>query len=201
MKLNPYYDKRDRLLQVRGRLQYSDLPEGMKHQIIVPHRHPVVKEIIQSVHKELLRVGPESTLSVLRQANWLTKGRCEVKRVLGKCLVCQRQRVGPCSQKMAPLPSERVSSSSAFTQSTKAYICIFRCASSGITHLEFTSDLSTDEFFQALIHMISRRGLRSTVWSDNAKTFKSADREIQQLFTQESSAYRTKWIKKSSRLN
>ena len=103
------------MLQVRGRLQYSDLPEGMKHPIIVPHGHAVVKEIIQSVHKELLRAGPDSTLSVLRQANWLTKGRREVKRVLGKCLVCQRQRVGPRSQKMAPLPSERVSSSSAFT--------------------------------------------------------------------------------------
>ena len=114
LKMDPYYDKRDRLLQVRGRLQYSDLPEGMKHPIIVPHGHPVVKEIIQSVHKELLRTGPESTLSVLRQANWLAKRRGEVKRVLGKCLVCQRQRVRPPSQKMAPSPSERVSSSSAF---------------------------------------------------------------------------------------
>ena len=85
--------------------------------------------------------------------------------------------------------------------STKAYICIFRCPSSGMTQLEFTSDLSTDVFFRALIRMISRRGLCGTIWSDNAKTFKSADREIQQLFTQESSACRSKWIKKSSRLN
>ena len=66
-----------------------------------------------------------------------------------------------------------------------------------MTHLELTSDLSTNEFFQALIRMISRRGLRSTInWSDNAKTFKSADREIQQLFTQESSADRRLWDKK-----
>ena len=86
----------------------------MEHPIILPHGHPVVKEIIQSVHKELLRAGPESTLSVLRQANWPTKGRREGKTVLGKCLVCQRQRVGPCSHKMAPLPSEWVSSFSAF---------------------------------------------------------------------------------------
>ena len=87
----------------------------MKHQIILLHGYPVVKEVIQSVHKELLHAGPESTLSVLRQANWLTKARRKVKRVLGKCLVCQRQHVGPRSQKMAPLPSEWVSSSSAFT--------------------------------------------------------------------------------------
>ena len=115
LKLDPYYDERDRLLQVRGRLQHSDLPEGMKHPIILLHGHPVVKEIIQRVHKELLRAGPESTLSVLRQGNCLTKRRREVKRVLGNCLVCRLQRVGPRSQKMAPLPSEWVSSSSAFT--------------------------------------------------------------------------------------
>ena len=121
----------------KRRLQYSELPEGMKHPVILLHGHTVVKEIIQSVQKELLHAGPESTLSVLRQANWLTKGRREVKRVLGKCLVCQRQHVGPRSQKMALLPSEWVPSSSAFTlrspTSTKAHICIF--ASSGMTHL------------------------------------------------------------------
>ena len=53
-----------------------------------------------------------------------------------------------------------------------------------------TSDLTTNEFFQALIRMISRRGLCKTIWSDNAKTFKSADRQLQQLFTPESSADR-----------
>ena len=119
--------------------------------------------------------------------------------------------VGPCSQKMALLPSERVSWSPAYTHvgihfagplfvrgsptSTKAYICIFTCASSRMTHREVTNDLSANEFFHALIRMISSRGLCSTIWSDNAKTFKSADREIQQLFTQESSASRRPWDK------
>ena len=67
--------------------------------------------------------------------------------------------------------------------STKAYICIFISTSSRKTHLEFASDLSTNQFFQALIRLISRRGLCSTIWSDDAKTFKRVDREIQQLFT------------------
>ena len=57
-------------------------------------------------------------------------------------------------------------------------------------------DLSTNKIFQALIRMINGRWLCSTIWSDNAKTFKSADREIQQLFTQESSADRRLWDKK-----
>ena len=59
-----------------------------------------------------------------------------------------------------------------------------------MTHREVTNDLSANEFFHALIRMISRRGPCGTIWSDNAKTFKSADREIQQLF-----AIRRPWDK------
>ena len=80
--------------------------------------------------------------------------------------------------------------------STKAYICAFTYACSRLTNLNLTSDLSTNKFFRALIRMINGRWLCSTIWSDNAKTFKSADREIQQLFTQESSADRWLWDKK-----
>ena len=148
------------------------------------------------MHKKLLHAGPESTLSVLRQEIWLTKGRREVKRDLGKCVFRQRQRVGD----GAITIGEGVIISSLHScrnrpmfvrenpSSTKAYICTFTYACSRMTHLKLTSDLSTNEFFQALIRMISGRWLCSTIWSDNAKTFKSADREIQQLFTQESSA-------------
>jgi len=35
LKLDPYYDKKDQLLRVGGRLQYSDLPEGTKNPIIL----------------------------------------------------------------------------------------------------------------------------------------------------------------------
>lgn len=88
LKLDPYFDKKDRVLRVGGRLQHSDLPEQTKHPIVLPHGHPVVEKIIQSVHNELLHAGPENTLSVLRQNIWLTHGRREVKIVLTKCLAC-----------------------------------------------------------------------------------------------------------------
>ena len=144
------------------------------------------------MHEQLLHAGPESTHSVLQQEIWLTKGRREVKRVPRKCLVCQRQRVGPCSQKMTPLQSERVSSSPAFTHvgidfagplfvlggptSTKAYICIFACASSRMTYLELTIDLSTNEFFQTLIRMTSptmQRCSRVPTARSNSCSYKS----------------------------
>ena len=103
---------------------------------------------------------------------------------------------------MAPLPSERVLFSPPFTHvgidfagplyvqgnsgPHKSYVCIFTCASSRMVHLELTSDLSTNAFLQALNRMISRRGLCNTIWSDNAKAFKSADRQIRKLYKSQS---------------
>ena len=157
---DPYYDKRNQSLLVGGRFQSTN--SAIKHLIILPQGHPVVAKIMQSVNKKLLHSGPESALSVLWQEIWLTKGRREVKSVLGNYLVCQRPRVDLCLQKMEPLPLGSELSSPAFTHvridfagplfvwgsptSTKTYICIFTSASSRMTHLELTSNLSTNEY-------------------------------------------------------
>jgi len=75
----------------------------------------------------------------------------------------------------------------------KSYVCIFTCASSRMVHLELTSSQSTNEFLQAFNRMISRRGICSTVWSDNAKTFKCADRKIRRLYKSQSSNSNKSW--------
>ena len=66
LKLDPYYDKGDKVIRVGGRLQFTDLPEENKHQIILPHEHPAVARLIQDVHRQMLHAGPETALSVLR---------------------------------------------------------------------------------------------------------------------------------------
>ena len=209
LKLDPYYDIEDQVIRVGGRLQFADLPEENKHQIILPHGHPAVAKLIQDVHKQMLHAGPETVLSVIRQKIWLTQGRREAKRVIRTCVPCQRQRVGPSTQKMGPLPEERVSTSLPFTHIgtdfagplyvkdgssvKKAYVCVFTCASSRMVHLELTNGLTTDEFLQAFSRMTNRRGLCRTVWSDNAKAFKAASREIKKLYDQPKSQSQSLW--------
>ena len=114
LKLDPYYDKTDHVITVGGRLQFADIPEETKHQIILPHGQAEVAKMILDVHKQMLHAGPETLLSTLRQRIWITQGRCEVKRIIRKCVICQRQRVGPCGQRMGPLPKERVTPSPPF---------------------------------------------------------------------------------------
>ena len=88
LKLDPYYDREDQVIRVGGRLQFADLLEQTKHQVILPHGHPEVAKMVLDLHKIMLHAGPESILSTLRQKIWLTQERQEVKRVIKRCVAC-----------------------------------------------------------------------------------------------------------------
>ena len=64
----------------------------------------------------------------------------------------------------------------------KAYICLFTCYSSRALHLELVHDLSTEGFIRCLRCFVVRRGCPTSITSDNAKTFKRADKELGDLF-------------------
>lgn len=115
VKLDPQFDQTKKLLVVGGRLQFAQIPEEAKHQIIIPYDDPVIEKLIMHLHVKACHAGPETTLAILHQRFWLTQGRREVKRVLRKCLTCKRWQTQPVQQKMAPLPAERVQIAPPFT--------------------------------------------------------------------------------------
>ena len=49
-------------------------------------------------------------------------------------------------------------------------------------HLELVSNMTTVRFLLALRRMVARRGMCSIIWSDNAKTFKCAKKELQRCW-------------------
>lgn len=55
---------------------------------------------------------------------------------------------------------------------TKGYICVLVCFATKAIHIELTSELTTDNFLACFKRFISRRGLPSEVFCDNAGTFK-----------------------------
>ena len=65
---------------------------------------------------------------------------------------------------------------------SKAYVCLITCAVTRAIHLELVPDMTTDAFIRAFRRFISRRGTCSVVHSDNAATFKCADRVIKQSY-------------------
>eukprot|EP00112_Aurelia_sp_Birch-Aquarium-sp1_P019023 Seg4627.3 transcript_id=Seg4627.3/GoldUCD/mRNA.D3Y31 product="hypothetical protein" protein_id=Seg4627.3/GoldUCD/D3Y31 len=67
----------------------------------------------------------------------------------------------------------------------KAYICLFTCSTSRAVHLEVAPDLTTQAFLRCFKRFIARRGLPVTIRSDNAQTFRRANKELIAIFESE----------------
>ncbi|GBM03662.1 hypothetical protein AVEN_134896-1 [Araneus ventricosus] len=140
----------------------------------------------------MCHLGVDGTLTQLREQFWIIKGRQFVKNVLNDCIICRRYKVKTGTQVVAPLPPDRIQEHSPFDVSgvdfagpfyvndsnTKCYLIIFTCAVIRAVHLELVPNMSTDSFLLAFRRFISRRGLCSVLYSDNAKTFKKANSEL-----------------------
>ncbi|GFW56335.1 integrase catalytic domain-containing protein [Trichonephila clavipes] len=64
----------------------------------------------------------------------------------------------------------------------KQYILLITCAVTRSIHLELVGSMTTDTFLPAFRRFVARRGLYSMVISDNARTFKRAELELQQMW-------------------
>ena len=71
--------------------------------------------------------------------------------------------------------------SSKANDSSKYYVCLFTCMSTRAIHLELVESLSVEAFLRAFRRFVGRRGLPAKMLSDNAKTYKSAAKEVRKL--------------------
>ena len=199
LSLDPKLDATTNLLVVGGRLDFSELSEETKHQIILPNNDSLVEKMIMHYHVTNHHAPIETTLCIIRQKFWIIHGRREVSKVIHKCLKCKHLSTSSSEQKMGPLPPQRTSVAPAFTNVGldftgplmvrtenvihKAYICLFTCMQSRMVHLELTLSMNTEEFLSAFRRMLNRRGMCRFVCSDNFGSFKKAFKVIKSLET------------------
>lgn len=118
-----------------------------------------------------------------------------IRKVLSKCLICRKLNSLPGCQKMADLPSERVTPNEPlFTRVgvdyfgpfevksrrsvVKRYGIIFTCLAIQAIHIEVAPSLDTDSFVNALRRFTARRGQAKELRSDNGKNFVGAEHEL-----------------------
>lgn len=203
--LKPFLD--NDLLRVGGRLGQSHLPFEAKHQLILPHKSPVVRAMVAEIHRENLHAGCSSVQYLLRQQFWLVNARSTIRKVLRGCVTCFRTNPTTIDQQMGDLPSYRVTPAQPFERvgldfagpiyvkqsvrkatPVKGYICVFVCMVTKAIHLEAVEDLSADSFVAAFQRFVSRRGFPQKVFSDNGTNFigaRSELRDLYQLFEEE----------------
>ena len=186
------------LLRVGGRLVNAPIGDERKHPIILPYKHHVTDLIIKQCHENLGHMGQESVLSSLREAVWIVKGRSAVRRVLGRCMTCQRQRSAcPGNQFMADLPEARLAPEKPpfiyvgvdyfgplevkqGRSRVKRYGCLFTCLTTRAVHIEIAHSLDTDSMINALRRFISVRGYPEQIRSDQGSNFIKADKELKE---------------------
>jgi len=194
-RLDPSVDD-EGLLRIKGRLENADLSFESKHPIIVPSCH-VAKLLVQFQHIFLKHAGVSTIVSTLRGSYWIMGVRRIAKTVCRVCVRCKRYDSRACNQPAAPLPGLRVKTAPPFTVtgldyagplfcidllSKKLYILLFTCAVIRAVHLELTDSLSLSDCMLALRRFAARRGIPSVFYSDNAKTFVGAARQLQQEY-------------------
>ncbi|GFW90490.1 integrase catalytic domain-containing protein [Trichonephila clavipes] len=191
--LVPYLDENN-LLRLTGRLLEADLCFGEKHPVILPRRCKFTELLVIREHERIGHCGVSATLTQLRKKYWIPKGRQLVKTMIRICLVCKKYSAKPADQLSGQLPRDRITQSPPFqvvgidftgavlvkgNQGTrKSYVSLFTCAVTRAVHLELVSDMSTKCFLLALRRFLARRGNCKVIYSDNARTFKAAEREL-----------------------
>lgn len=197
ISLNPFLDG-DGLIRVGGRLKHSHMAYQSKYPILLPKANHVTKLLIQHHHDITFHGGLQTTLYSLRQHYWVLDGRNQVKQVIRSCIRCNRVKPIKTNYKMGDLPAFRTLEVRPFTnvgidycgpfyikekklrnrKKIKSYVAVFICLSTKAVHLELVSDLTTEAFLAALKRFVARRGLCSSILSDNATNFVGADREL-----------------------
>ena len=171
--------------------------------IILQNTHQFfLSDLIIRHHHELSgHLGQEYTLSIVRNHYWITRARVSVRRIVRDCFDCKRRFQLPYDQKMANLPSDRVTPDKppfTFVGSdcfgpflvkrgrslVKRYGIIFTCLTIRAVHVEVIHSINTDSFVDSLRRFIARRGKPEIIRSDNGTNFTSGEKEIREAILQ-----------------
>ncbi|XP_055714361.1 uncharacterized protein LOC129808603 [Phlebotomus papatasi] len=150
------------VMRVLGRLRRAQVPERIRHPIILPSQHSMVRSLVTFTHKTHLHSSAQLTQGILRSSQGRRAHSWETCRAFynSGC-----DFAGPFRIRASYLRKSVV---------TKGYICVFVCMVTKAIHLEVVSDLSTEKFVAALRRFTARRGHCQTVYCDNATNFVGA---------------------------
>ena len=194
-KFNPFLDENG-LIRVKTRLHFSTLSYEAKYPILLPKCYLGIL-LFEFQHHMMKHAEVSVMLTALRDEYWILSARRLAKLAKKRCLSCAVQDVPASERPVAPLPATRVKPALPFAiigidhtgvlycrdfPGHKFSILLITCAVTRAVHLELVNSLGTEDVVLALRRMISRRGISTIVYSDNAKAFKKAPTLLKKHF-------------------
>ena len=184
------------VLECRGRI-------AGEYPIFLPENSTFTRKVVEQAHLTTLHGGVASTMARVRERYWVPKLRRTVKKIRSDCFGCVKFRsqayLNPPS---GNLPATRTEGSAPFQvlgvdfagpiryqskakAQKKAYLVLYGCSLTRAVHLEVLRSLEVEEFLPSLKRLIARRGRPEVIYSDNAATFKAADKWLNKVRTDE----------------
>ncbi|XP_052757177.1 uncharacterized protein LOC128202112 [Galleria mellonella] len=186
----------DGLLRLDGRVSATpDLCNDVKYPPILDGRHHIIHLLIHYYHVWACHGYNETVVNELRQRFWIFHLRPTVRSIAARCQACRLRKASSSIPPEGDLPVCRLEHHQHPFLNTgldyfgpvdviigrrheKRYIALFTCLSIRAVHLELIGNLSADAAIMALRRFMSRRGVPKKIFSDNAKAFVIANREI-----------------------
>ena len=183
---------------MQNKTKNSQVRYSTKKPILLPPRNLYSELLIKDSHFRVFQNGVSETLNMLRLKYWILRGRESVKRIIKRRIMCQKfEGLAYNSVFSKGLPSFRVDNIPPFcnvdigfadqlyissqTSYKKCCICLFTWSITRAVHLELVESLEIEIFIRCFRRFTARRGVRATILSDNAKTFKAASKEMRKL--------------------
>ncbi|XP_045533952.1 uncharacterized protein LOC123721008 [Papilio machaon] len=197
--LSPAFDEHN-LLRINGRINRApDIGEDIKCPIILHHKHPTTKLLLNFYHRKAAHGNHEMVVNEVRQRYWVINLRSAVRSVAFHCPLCRIKRAKPLNPPMGDLPAVRLSHHRRpFTfvgldyfgpvtvtigrRTEKRYVALYTCLVIRAIHLEIVHNLSADSALMSLRRFCARRGTPSEIWSDNGTAFVGASRMLRELY-------------------
>ena len=186
-----------------GRLKNSEIfNHDRKHRIVLPASSSVSYLILHDIHNDLFHPGPNRVIAESRKKYWTINARRITKSITCKCVTCRRWRGQHISQITSDLPWFRINPGKAplenmsvdyfgpflikygRKQRIKAHGIIYTCLVTRAIHLDFATNLTTDNFLLALRRFITIYGQPKFIRSDNGQNFRGAAREVGEIIKQ-----------------
>lgn len=193
------------VLRKGSRMEYADIPSDSKYPILLPADCHFTTLVVRDAHSRTFHAGPNTTNSALMQVYHIPNMGATVKRILRKCVTCNK--INSRAYRMPttpPLPKFRVDLSAQPFQATgvdytgevsvkiqngalaKVYIVLFTCATTRGVHLDYVEDLSAVQFLSCFQRFMARKSTPQLLVSDNASYFQSSSKQLQELARQSS---------------
>ena len=165
LALHPFMDE-EGIIRVGGRLRKSALSIAKKHPILISGKYYIATLIVRRTPGSNLTEGAVRTAGF-----WITGGKRLISKIVNKCVKCRRLRAKLCTQMMADLPADRLTSSPPFTfigvdlfgpwqvvtrctrggaTYSKHWAVMFTCLGCCGIHIELVEEMSSSSFINVL---------------------------------------------------